>query len=75
MIRPLRSRNLLDVAPTDLRLAWTAEALAGRPKKEDLLRRGLKQVAGNYDVVVTDSNVDRELVEELSDAGPRVVLA
>jgi DeoR family fructose operon transcriptional repressor len=27
------------------------------------------------DVVVTDSNIDRELIEELSDAGPRVVLA
>jgi DeoR family fructose operon transcriptional repressor len=31
-------------------------------------------VAG-VDVLVTDSNVDRELAEELSDAGPRVVLA
>jgi DeoR family fructose operon transcriptional repressor len=31
-------------------------------------------VAG-VDVLVTDSNVDRELAEELSDGGPRVVLA
>jgi DeoR family fructose operon transcriptional repressor len=29
----------------------------------------------DVDVLVTDSNVDRELIEELSDAGPRVVLA
>jgi DeoR family transcriptional regulator, fructose operon transcriptional repressor len=29
----------------------------------------------SVDVIVTDSNVDRELIEELSDAGPRTVLA
>jgi chromosome partitioning protein len=55
VIRPAHGRSGLDVAPSDLRLAWTAEALAGRPKKEDLLRRGLKQVAANYDVVVVDT--------------------
>ncbi len=55
VIRHAPSRDGLDVAPSDLRLAWTAEGLAGRPKKEDLFRRALKQVSANYDVVVIDT--------------------
>jgi chromosome partitioning protein len=55
VIRHAPSRDNLDVAPSDLRLAWTAEAVAGRPKKEDLLRRSLKQVSANYDVIVIDT--------------------
>ena len=34
----------LDIAPSDLRLAWTAEGLSGRPKKEELLKRSLRDV-------------------------------
>lgn len=45
----------LDVAPSDLRLAWTAEGLAGRPKKEDLLRRSLRQVEDEYDWILIDT--------------------
>ena len=55
VIRHAPSRDGLDVAPSDLRLAWTAEGLAGRPKKEDLLRRALKQVSASYDVIVIDT--------------------
>jgi chromosome partitioning protein len=55
VIRHAPSRDGLDVAPSDLRLAWTAEGLAGRPKKEDLLRRALRQVNANYDIVVIDT--------------------
>ena len=55
VIRHAPGREGLDVAPSDLRLAWTAEGLAGRPKKEDLLRRGLKEVAADYDVVLIDT--------------------
>ena len=55
VIRKAPGRERLDVAPSDLRLAWTAEGLAGRPKKEDLLRRGLKQVTTDYDMVVIDT--------------------
>jgi chromosome partitioning protein len=55
VIRHAPSRDGLDVAPSDLRLAWTAEGIAGRPKKEDLLRRALKQVNTNYDVIVIDT--------------------
>ena len=45
----------LDIAPSDLRLAWTAEGLAGRPKKEELLRRGLRQVEHEYDWILIDT--------------------
>ena len=55
VIRHAPERERLDVAPSDLRLAWTAESLAGRPKKEDLLRRGLKEVAADYDFVLIDT--------------------
>jgi chromosome partitioning protein len=55
VVRHVPGRERLDVAPSDLRLAWTAESLAGRPKKEDLLRRGLRPVASDYDVVLIDT--------------------
>ena len=55
IVRRAPGHERLDVAPSDLRLAWTAEALAGRPKREDLLRRGLKEVADKYDVVLIDT--------------------
>ncbi len=55
VIQHAPERDHLDVAPSDLRLSWTAEGLAGRPKKEDLLRRGLRQVADDYDVVLIDT--------------------
>lgn len=55
IVRQAPGREHLNVAPSDLRLAWTAESLAGRPKKEDLLRRGLKQVDSAYDFVLIDT--------------------
>jgi chromosome partitioning protein len=55
VIQHAPARDHLDVAPSDLRLAWTAEGLAGRPKKEDLLRRALREVADDYDVIVIDT--------------------
>jgi chromosome partitioning protein len=55
VIRPAPGRDNLRVAPCDLRLTWIAEGLAARPKKEDLLRRGLKQVSDNYDLIVIDT--------------------
>ena len=45
----------LHIAPADLRLAWTAEGLSGRPKKEELLKRSLKQVAADYDSILIDT--------------------
>jgi chromosome partitioning protein len=45
----------LDIAPSDLRLAWTAEGLSGRPKKEELLRRSLRDVEDSYDWIVIDT--------------------
>lgn len=55
VIQHAPSRDHLDVAPSDLRLAWTAEGLAGRPKKEELLRQGLQEVNDAYDIVVIDT--------------------
>ena len=55
VIRHAPERDHLDVAPSDLRLSWTAEGLAARPKREDILRRGLREVAADYDVVVIDT--------------------
>jgi len=45
----------LDIAPSDLRLAWTAESLSGRPKREELLRSSLRDVGGDYDRIVIDT--------------------
>jgi chromosome partitioning protein len=45
----------LDIVPSDLRLAWTAEGLSGRPKKEELLRRSLRDVEDHYDWIVIDT--------------------
>ena len=45
----------LDIAPSDLRLAWTAEGLSGRPKKEELLKRSLRDVAREYDWIIVDT--------------------
>ena len=45
----------LDIAPSDLRLAWTAEGLSGRPKKEELLKRSLHEVENEYDWIVIDT--------------------
>ena len=45
----------LDVVPSDLRLAWTAEGLAGRPKKEELLRRSLRPIEDEYDWILIDT--------------------
>lgn len=55
VIRPTGASQNLHIVPSDLRLAWTAEGLAGRPKKEDLLRRSLKEVAADYDWILIDT--------------------
>jgi chromosome partitioning protein len=45
----------LHVVPSDLRLAWTAEGLAGWPKKEELLRRSLRQIEDEYNWILIDT--------------------
>ena len=44
----------LDIAPSDNRLAWTAETLTARPKKEHCLERGLKPLLEAYDWMLFD---------------------
>jgi|SRR5262245_12038834 len=44
----------LDLIPSDVRLAWVAEAITGRPKREEILKRRLEPVLGEYEWVLLD---------------------
>jgi chromosome partitioning protein len=45
----------LDVVPSDLGLAWVAEGLSGRPKREELLARSLRVLESEYQWIVMDT--------------------
>lgn len=45
----------LHLAPSDLGLAWVAEGLSGRPKREELLTRSLRPVEASYDWIFMDT--------------------
>ena len=44
----------LDILPSDIRLARVAQALYMRPKREEILRRGLAPVQGQYAFIIVD---------------------
>jgi chromosome partitioning protein len=44
----------LHIVPSTIRLARVAQALYMRPRREELLKRGLEPVYGHYDVIVID---------------------
>ncbi len=44
----------LDVLPSDIRLARVAQALYMRPKREDILRRGLAPIQSQYAFIIVD---------------------
>ena len=44
----------LEIAPSNIRLARVAQSLSMRPKREELLRRGLKPLEDRYDFMVLD---------------------
>ncbi len=44
----------LEIAPSHIRLARVAQSLSMRPKREELLRRGLKPLEDRYDFMVLD---------------------
>lgn len=48
-------RKNLDIAPSDLRLARAAETVLGRPKRDELLLRSLKQTQRDYDWIIFDT--------------------
>lgn len=54
--RVIRATHLpgLDLAPANLRLARVAQALYMRPKREDVLRRAVAPLAGQYTYLVLD---------------------
>jgi chromosome partitioning protein len=56
MRRILRGTRVpkLDILPSNIRLARVAQALYMRPKREELLRRGLTPLLGHYDYMVID---------------------
>ncbi len=45
----------LDLVPSDLGLAWVAEGLSGRPKREELLARSMRSVDTDYDWILLDT--------------------
>lgn len=45
----------LDIAPSHLGLEWISAGLAGRPKREELLRRGLKEADQEYGFIIMDT--------------------
>ncbi len=45
----------LHLAPSDLGLAWIAESLGGRPKREELLGRSLRAIEADYDWILIDT--------------------
>ncbi len=53
IIRPTRVQGL-DIAPSNIRLARIAQSLYMRPKREDLLKRGLKLIQDQYEFIVID---------------------
>ena len=55
VIQPVPANHNLDIAHSDLRLAWTAEGLSGRPKKEELQKRSLRDLKDDYDWIVIDT--------------------
>jgi chromosome partitioning protein len=56
MKRLIRDTHIpgLSLLPSTIRLARTAQYLYGRPKREELLKRGLEQVRGEFDFIVVD---------------------
>lgn len=54
VIRPTTLKTL-DLAPSDLGLAWVAEGLGGRPKREELLGRSLRAIENDYDWILIDT--------------------
>lgn len=55
ILRSAGTSGYLQVAPADPRLAWTAEILSGRPKKEELLKRSLREIVVDFDRIVIDT--------------------
>lgn len=53
ILRPTQVSHL-HILPSNIRLARVAQALYMRPKREELLRRGLAPLLGQYDFVVVD---------------------
>jgi chromosome partitioning protein len=54
VLRPTYLEHL-NVLPSDLGLAWVAEGLSGRPKREELLARSLRALDSEYEWILMDT--------------------
>lgn len=64
----------LDVLPSDIRLARVAQALYMRPKREDLLRRGLAPVRSQYAFIIVDCPPSLSVLTETGIAAADLII-
>ena len=64
----------LDILPSNIRLARVAQALYMRPKREDLLRRGLNPALSQYDYVVIDCPPSLGVLTEMGIAAADLII-
>jgi chromosome partitioning protein len=64
----------LYVVPADIRLARVAQTLYMRPKREDLLKRGIKRIETTYDYIVLDCPPSLGVLSEAAIAAADIVL-
>jgi chromosome partitioning protein len=73
IVRPTRVQGL-DIAPSNIRLARVAQALYMRPKREDLLKRGLKLIQEQYEFIVIDCPPSLGVLTEAGIAAADLIL-
>jgi chromosome partitioning protein len=66
--------EFLNVAPSHIRLERIAQSLYARPKREELLRRALREVRDGYDFVVIDCPPSLGVLTETGIAAADLVL-
>lgn len=64
----------LQILPSNIRLARVAQSLYMRPKREELLRRGLKPIRSRYDFVVIDCGPSLGVLTEAGIAAADLII-
>lgn len=64
----------LYLVPSDIRLARVAQTLYMRPKREDLLKRGIKKIEADYDYIVLDCPPSLGVLSEAAIAAADLIL-
>jgi len=73
ILRPTQVPNL-DILPSNIRLARVAQALYMRPKREELLRRGLAPLLPQYDFAVIDCPPSLGVLTEAGIAAANLII-